>query len=480
MELTTQAMKRARLSRDPRFDGLFFIAVKTTGIYCRTICPAVAPKEDNVQYYSTAHHAALAGFRPCLRCRPDAAPGVAFKSSKTDVAERAKARLDAHYTTLTMAELATSLGYSTRFVSSAFNRKFGLSPKAYQLFLKCQFAKKLLQETSLTNHDVAAACGVGSARRLQGLLQSKLQLSPSEIRRKIKEESLPMLTCTLAYRPPYAKDALIAFLQKRLITGLEWQVKDGVGRTFSFNTSEGEVKGWYQVQFNPNKHCLDVAIHVTPISSLSEVLNKIRALFDLDAEPDVIDRHLERVKNESGLDVTWQTGLRVPGIMTEFEAMMRAILGQQVSVAAATKLVTQLVHELGEQVQNPDLPKEAKGAPLYYFPTPQQVSQSDLAFFKMPARRKAAILAVANWFYENQPPYDLDALLDIKGIGPWTVDYAKMRGQHHPDIYLGGDLGVQKALKNQVQPKKPLSQADLVKSASPFNSYLTFQLWQQL
>ncbi|MBH0077240.1 helix-turn-helix domain-containing protein [Pseudoalteromonas sp. SWYJ118] len=444
--------QKARQSRDPRFDGLFYVAVKSTGIYCRPICPAPTAHEKNVTYYQFAHNAAQAGFRPCIRCRPDSAPGSAAWQGTKTTALRAKQLIDQH-DEHDCEKLAARLGVSSRYLRQLFKQYFGVSITQYRLFNQCHFAKKLIQETHLPLTEIAFAAGFKSIRRFNDAFLQQLNIAPSKLRSGDKKPT-STLTLTLPFRPPYNWPALQGFLQRRLIKPMEWITQTSYGRTFA---SE-EYKGSFTAEFIASKNHFSVSINIDNTVYLQPVINNIRRVLDLDADINLIETHLSANINNA---FTVCEGLRLPGIWSSFEAGIRAVLGQQVSVTAAHNLVTKLVDELGE-----------KEGGVIYFPTAKIVANSDFAFFKMPQARKNALHNLAQFCALNPENDDLDEWLNLKGIGPWTVNYAKLRGQSQPDILLDGDLGVKKA-QAAANPFVPANSA-------PFRSYLTFQLWQQL
>ncbi len=452
--MDTSHWQRARQSRDHRFDGLFFIAVKSTGIYCRPICPAPTAKEHNVEYFQYAHSAALAGFRPCIRCRPDSAPGSSAWQGTQTTALRAKALIDSNFSQPQSCEqLAERLGISSRYLRRLFHQHFGISVTQYRLFNQCHFAKTLLQETSLPVSEIAFAAGFNSIRRFNDAFLQQLHICPSKMRTKSKPNT-SKITLKLPFRPPYNWLALQQFLAKRLITPIEWLSDISYGRSFKTEQYHGQ----FTATFVKDKHYFSVEIDISDPRFLHPILTNIRRVLDLDADTALIEQHLN-THIHGAFKLT--EGLRLPGIWSAFEAGMRAVLGQQVSVSAAHNLVTQLVSELGEKDQA-----------RVYFPTPSSVATSELNFFKMPQARKNALINLANFCQQHPNCTDLDQWLALKGIGPWTVNYAKLRGQSQPDILLDGDLGVKKAQAN--------TSAFDSGSCSPFRSYLTFQLWQQL
>jgi AraC family transcriptional regulator of adaptative response / DNA-3-methyladenine glycosylase II len=450
--MACEQWRKARQSRDPRFDGLFFVAVKSTGIYCRPICPAPTALEKNVDYYQFAHTAAQQGFRPCIRCRPDSAPGSAAWLGTKTTALRAKQLIDQEHE-YDCEKLATRLGVSSRYLRRLFSQYFGVSVTQYRLFNQCHFAKKLIQETQLPLSGIAFAAGFNSIRRFNDAFLQQLHIAPSKLRAHTKPPS-SILTLTLGFRPPYNWAALHAFLSKRLIKPMEWLGDNNYGRTFTYGT----CKGLFNAQYHEKKHHFKVNVEIDDTRYLQQVIAIIRRVLDLDADIAQIEQHLECHIHGA---FTLCEGLRIPGIWSSFEAGMRAVLGQQVSVTAAHNLVTRLVDELG-----------VKHNEQVYFPSAEAVAESDFSFFKMPQARKNALHNLAVYCAKNPQCNDLDNWLALKGIGPWTINYAKLRGQSLPDILLDGDLGVKKA-----QAAVPTFNAE---KCAPFRSYLTFQLWQQL
>ena len=454
-KLDTGICQKARLARDPRFDGQFFIAVTSTKIYCRPICPVAPPKEHNVRYYQTAVQAADAGFRPCLRCRPDSAPGSsAWRGVNTTLDRAIKLINQGALQQGSIPDLAARLGISDRYLRLLFEQHFGLSPKKYALYQQCLFAKQLLHQTQLSITDIALASGFNSIRRFNDCFVQELKLTPSQARMKPTSQQETMQLC-LSYRPPFNVDKMLRFYKARLIDGLEWANDHSYGRTFEWLSAKGQ----FTLTHMANKHQFSLSIEIDDLTYLSAVVDNIRRLFDLDADLVAIEADLAQALSGQLL---LETGIRLPGIWSMFEAGIRAILGQQISVNAAKNLVQQLVAQLGEPIGE-----------RYLFPTPESIANSDLAFLKIPGSRKQTLINLAQHYLVHPTPDNGEHWLALKGIGPWTTDYAKMRGLSDPDIFLGGDLGIKKALL-QADPVFTASQA------SPWQSYLTFQLWNQL
>lgn len=442
--------QQARLARDPRFDGTFFIAVKTTHIFCRPICPATAALEKNVEYFQLAQQAMLAGYRPCLRCRPDSAPhSYAWQGVNTTV-HRAM-RLLRQNRELNIQQIATKLGITARYFRQLFQQHLGLSPKQYQLFDKVLFAKQLLHESNLPIAHIAHATGFASARRLQHNFKKVTGFTPQQIKQS-KNKQGELISLRLAFRPPFNWEYMQSFFALRVIQGVENITENCYSRSFITGTD----KGWFSVSPVKNKHYLKVEISLPNIEKLTNVLTNIERIFDLNADTNTIQTQLLRCGVPKD---TMVTGLRIPGVWDKFEAGCRAILGQQISVKAAIRLLSQLTQELGATEGN-----------KVYFPTPEAIANSDLNFLKIPYSRKQTLRLLAHHNVHSSDSSELlvDDWLSIKGVGPWTIAYAKMRGQSSPDIWLNTDLIVKKQLA------KLTIDAEL---ARPWRSYLTLQLW---
>jgi len=473
--LDVQICQKARLSRDPRFDGKFFTAVKTTGIYCRTICPVYPPKEENVVYYASAVECANAGFRPCLRCRPDSAPNSpAWKGVNTTLDRAIRLIDEGGLQAGSLVKLAERLGISDRYLRQLFSKHLGMSPKAYALYQQCLFAKKLLHQTKLPITQVALASGFESVRRFNDCFKTQLKLTPSQMR-KSDDAQANSLSLKISYRPPFDWSYMQNILATRAVEGLEWFDNKSYGRTFNWQGCKGSFTATNDV----DKNVFDVEIAVDNVKQLKSIVNNIRRVLDVDVDMQAVEHDLQQCLTS---DFPLKSGIRIPGIWTMFEAGIRAILGQQISVVAARNLVEKLVANLGERVE------ENKNSPFnghYLFPTAKSIATSELEFLKIPGSRKQTLRNLAQHYIDHQNPNAPEHWLSLKGIGPWTVDYAQLRGLSAPDIFLGGDLGVKKALEKasgRDETSKLVGDAREFnpESASPWRSYLTFQLWSQL
>ena len=443
----SQQYQQARLSRDPRFDGAFFVAVKTTKIFCRPICPATLPLEKNVEYFVLAQQAMQQGYRPCLRCRPDSAPNSYAWQGVTTTVLRASQLLHANHS-LSISQIAEKLGIGERYFRYLFKSQLGISPKQFQLYDQILFAKRLLHQSNLSVEQVAQSSGFNSSRRLQQQMKKITGLSPTQIRAH-QHASPQDIQLTMAFRPPYNWPHLRDFLAMRAIAGIEHITHDSYGRSFVLDG----CRGGFTARFDQYNNQFKLTIRLDNIKYLAQVLRNIERILDVSADIEAI---------EQGLILSGITpeqivkGLRLPGIWEPFEAGCRAILGQQISVKAAISLVSQLVRELGEQSTD-----------RLYFPTPASVVDNPLTFLQIPASRRQTLRAFAQW-YQQHPQTSIEDWLNIKGIGPWTVAYAKLRGLSSPDVWLGSDLVIKNQLtKYKIDPEH----------ARPWRSYLTFQLW---
>ncbi|MBT0586280.1 AlkA N-terminal domain-containing protein [Alteromonas oceanisediminis] len=449
----TDTFRTARMTRDKRFDGLFFIAVKTTGIFCRPICPANLPNEENVEYFTHRQQAMQAGYRPCLRCRPDSAPGSpAWRGVDTTV-ERALTLLLA-YPDLSVENIANKLGITSRYLHKLTQQHVGMGPKHYRQYSQVLLAKQLLHQTRLSVEHIAHSVGFSSSRRLQAQMKSVTQLTPTQIRRNHEENRSDAIELMLHYRAPYDWPALRDFMALRAIKPIEEVTDNSYARYFQLDYDPAK-NGFFRATHLPEKQAFRVEIQVAHMPMLLPVIQHVRRILDLDADPMAIMSKL----SASGVPSNLLTqGLRLPGVWSPFEAGCRAILGQQVSVTSAINQLQRICLYYND----------SRDGTACAFPTPTQIASISDDLLKMPLARKRALRAFAECF-TNDPHPSPESLLAIKGIGPWTVNYLRMRGLSQPDMFLGTDLVV-----SRIQQKLTLNPT----KASPWGSYLTFQLWQ--
>jgi AraC family transcriptional regulator, regulatory protein of adaptative response / DNA-3-methyladenine glycosylase II len=485
LPLSDEACYAAMQSRDVRFDGRFFCGVSSTGIYCRPICRVRVPKKENCTFFVSAPAAEAAGYRPCLRCRPELAPGLAPIDLASRLARSAALLMEEDDMTVRkIPEIAYKLGISDRHLRRVFLAEYGVPPVQYIQTRKLLLAKSLLWDTSLTVTDVAMAAGFGSLRRFNGLFKTHYRLTPRNLRRKEQRRDGidRSITLSLGYRPPYAWDHLISFLAARSIPGVE-SVSDGTyRRTVTVQKEATVYSGWISVSNEASKNLLAVTVASTLLSVLSHVLVRTRLLFDLDCSPERVHEKLA-VLNRVTPDLC-VNGIRVPGCFDPFELSVRTILGQQVSVSAARTLAARLVHAFGERIETPF--EELSST----FPSPERICsiaspiEDRLGPLGITGVRARSILALSRALVSNSITLSHGAdsmetmkkLIQLPGFGPWTVQYIAMRALGWPDAFPPADRGIEKALVH-------LSPGEIEAASrewSPWRSYATILLWHSL
>lgn len=432
-EMDIRAYQRARLARDPRFDGRFFIGVTSTGIYCRPICPAPSPKEQNVRYFLSAAGAAEAGFRPCLRCRPEASPGTpAWLGASASVSRALKLIGESALDDAGVDDLAARLGIGSRHLRRLFLRYLGATPVAVAQTRRVHFAKKLIDETSLPMTQVAMAAGFGSIRRFNATFQNLYGRAPRELRKTNTQNGHEpgVYTFRLGYRPPYDWDSLAAFLAARAIPGVETVTPEEYRRTIYIDGRPGAIA------VRPAaKNYLELRIHYSDPAPLFRIVERVRKIFDVGADPGEVASHLKRDPRLKPM-VRAYPGLRVPGCWDGFELAVRAILGQQVSVKGASTLAGRVAASFGSLVDGG-----------FLFPAPEILAEADLAPVGLTRQRAQSIRGLAAAVASGNIPFDGSlapedferTITQISGIGPWTAQYIAMR-LGEPDAFPGGDL----------------------------------------
>ncbi|CAK3061427.1 AraC family transcriptional regulator, regulatory protein of adaptative response / DNA-3-methyladenine glycosylase II [Vibrio crassostreae] len=447
--LTSEQCHLARYARDARFDGMFFTAVKTTGIFCRPICPASPPKEENVEYFSHQAQALKAGYRPCLRCRPDSAPfSPAWKGVETTFLRALQLIDNGALNTGSIVDLATRLGISDRYLRTLFDNYIGVSPKQYSLYSQLMFAKQLLHTSSMSITDVGFASGFNSTRRFNDAFLKELKLSPSQIRRSKPNNNLSN-HIQLGFHGPLDWRHLLSFYRRRMIEGIEEVGEDYYQRTVNVNGS----KGWFKATLVKDNR-LDIEFELDDINQLRSLIANIRRMFDLDVDIAKVEAFFETIDP----NLVAKSGIRIPGVWNPWEAGVRAILGQQVSVTAAIGQLNLLVKELSDASEKA------------YFPTPKQIAEADVSFLRMPGSRKETLKRFAEYMVDNETEHP-SKWIELKGIGPWTIQYALLRGLSEPNHLLVGDLVVKKFIEY-----RPAIDTE---SVSPWGSYATFHCWNQ-
>ena len=435
MELTRTVCDRARLARDARFDGRFFIAVTSTKIYCRPVCPAPSPKPSNIIYFPSAAAAAEAGFRPCLRCRPETSPGTpAWLGTSTSVSRGLKLIAEGALDDHSVDDLAERLGLGSRHLRRMFLQHLGATPVAVAQTRRVHFAKKLIDETELPMTQVAMASGFGSIRRFNATFQKLYGRTPGDLRRSTARErngnEAGVYTFRLGYRPPYNWTAIISFLGQRAIPGVETITPDEYRRSISLDGKAGFIS----VRPVFAKNYMELRIEFPEPEALFRIVEKVRNIFDLRADPTDVDEHLRKDSRFKSI-VQAHAGIRVPGCWDGFEIGVRAILGQQVSVKGATTMAGRLVAAFGKE----------------NFPTAEALADADLTSIGLTKARAKSIRELASAVARGEVSFDASLGLDafeeamkkVPGIGPWTAQYIAMRiGE--PDAFPSGDLYLKK------------------------------------
>ncbi|ABR90047.1 methylated-DNA-[protein]-cysteine S-methyltransferase [Janthinobacterium sp. Marseille] len=486
-QLVPASCYRALAAKDARFDGVFFVGVKTTGIYCRPVCSVKTPRESSCTYFSTAAAAEAAGFRPCLRCRPELAPYALQQNLAYAVWQRIAAGALNDGDT---ERLSAEVGLSSRQLRRVLLEHFGVTPVELAQTQRLLFAKKLLQETHLPMSDVAYAAGFGSIRRFNALFLARYGMAPTSIRRaagvpsKLGEDAI---TLRLAYRPPYAWEPMLAYLAGRAIPGVEGVVEDAPG-TLSYVRSVmlNNTAGWLRVTHLPARRQLELSLPATLAPVLMPLLARVRKQFDLDANPEIIAAHLS-ADALLAQQIRLTPGLRVPGTFDTFELAIRAVLGQQVSVAGATTVSGRLVKAFGEPADTPFIGINR------HFPTAERLAAADIgeiAALGMPGSRAQTIQNVARFAVQGglqmKPGASLDecvsSLKTVRGIGEWTAQYVAMRALRFPDAFPTGDLGLQKAAVEVAGGTRLTEKQLLLRAAgwSPWRAYTALLLWHSL
>lgn len=470
--------EQARLSRDARFDGLFFTAVTSTRIYCRPVCPAPLSKPANVRYYPSAAAAEADGFRPCLRCRPELAPGNAVWHRGEHVVARALKLIDAgELAEQSLEELAARVGVGARQLRRLFVAHLGAPPIDVYTTRRLLFAKQLLTETALPVTEVALAAGFSSLRRFNAAFAKANRMPPRELRRQPRAALGAGLMLRLGYRPPYDFEAMLAFLRTRALPGVEQVAEHSYMRAFG----QAAAAGWLRLGMWPgDKHALKLELHGAQPAQLLPLVTRLRRMFDLDADPRVIAAALGASKLLKPL-LRKRPGLRLPGGWDGFEIAVRAVLGQQVSVAAARTLATRIVQRHGEAVSTP-MPAGLERL----FPTPAQLADADLRTFGVTTARVATIRGIAQAlldgrvdFHPEQPLQDFIARwVALPGIGEWTAHYIAMRALSHPDAFPAADLVLRRSAGGDSAALSTKELAALAEAWRPWRAYAVMHLWR--
>ncbi len=482
-EQRRRMLHRALAARDVRFDGVFFVGITTTGIYCRPICPAKTAKESHCRYFDTPQEAEQAGFRPCLRCRPELAPGNAPVDDAQRIAHLIVQRLEeGNFDEKSGLEaIADQFELSSRQIRRIVQKELGVPPIQLLLTRRLLLAKQLLTETRLPITEIAFASGFSSLRRFNDAFSTSYRMPPTRFRKKATDGAgaIPdtgTSTLQLSYRPPYDWKGVLSFLEGRALKGIEHVTETWYARTVRL----GDAQGWIRITQSRKKHALmlEFTHSLTPV--LPALLGRLRALFDLNARPDLIAKHLRRDARLEAA-VRANPGLRVPGAFDGFEMGVRAILGQQVTVKAATTIACRFVEAFGTPIVTPfaELTRLT--------PTPARVaaaSVDDIARHGIIAARAKSIIALATAHVggglcldgglHRSPDDSIRRLAELPGIGQWTAHYIAMRALRWPDAFPKEDIAVRNNLGG-VSAK----QAEVLSQPwRPWRSYAVMHVWR--
>ena len=487
MELDPRRCYSALKARDARFDGRFFVAVSTTGIYCRPVCTARIPQRERCSFFANAASAERAGYRPCLRCRPELAPGHAPTDAVRTAARWAVARIEAGALNEgDLERLAAEYGISSRQLRRVVETEFGVTPVELAQTRRLLLAKQLLTDSALGMTEVAYASGFSSVRRFNHLFRTRYGLNPTALRRQGKPVAhADVITLKVAYRPPLDWPRLVAFLVSRGAAGVEIAQGQRYLRTARLDAGGTTHRGWFAAQPLPQQSALRLEISCSLMPVLAPLLARVRQLFDLDANPRIIEEHLSRDARLTSV-VRRQAGLRVPGAFDGFELALRAVLGQQVSVKGATTLFGRCAAAFGEPaILEPGATpcEELK----YFAPTAERVAAAnprELVALGLTKKRAETIhglaRAVADGELELEPGVDIESTMQglqaLPGIGEWTAHYIAMRALGYPDAFPHADLGLMKALGL----RKAAEMLAAAEPWRPWRAYAAHHLWASL
>lgn len=467
-------------AKDARFDGVFYTAVKTTGIYCRPICKVLPPRKENCTFYASPYLAEQAGYRPCLRCRPELAPRYSeFRQTDTLLSLILDYFDEENYTSGLIQRSALHFGITPRHIHRLFASELGVSPSEYIMTKRLLHAKRLLRDTNASIGHIAESVGFPSSARLTEAVKKHYGLVPTKLRQLNQKNNkhlsknnnlsdcINTVTTRLGYRPPYDWDMMLSFLKDRAIPGVEWVDEEGVyRRTLRICHLNRLHSGWIEIRQNPTDNYVELRISADLEPVLLKVITLVRQVFDLDAIPWAFPKDISN-------------DIRLPGCFDPFEMSVRAILGQQISVKAATTLTGRFVARMGTPIKTPwdQLHSLFPSADIDTIPLESPI-EDILGPLGIIRTRSRTILALAGLFQQGQllddAKSDIDSfihtLLQVKGIGPWTAHYITMRALSWPDIFLDTDLVIRKKLANYPNL--------IPENFSPWRSYLTLALWQ--
>lgn len=484
MDSNNHGLFTAFKTKDQRLDGRYFVGISSTGIYCRPICKAKQPKEINCTFFRSAAEAEQAGYRPCLMCRPELAPGNSLADANKQLSYRTAKFLEENCSQrLSMEEIATKLGYTDRHLRRVFKTEYNVSPIQYLQTCRLHLAKQLLTDTNLNVLTIAMTSGFGSLRQFNTTFKTQYKLTPSQLRKKRKPAFADdSITLSLSYHSPYRWKELLSFFKNRAITGIEQVNEHHYMRTIQLKNSQQEpFHGWIKVTQNNKKDALDLTISHSLLGVLPQVIAQVKKQFDLACDPETIYHSLNSMNKIIPDSCT--IGIRLPGCFDSFEMSVRAILGQLISVKAANTIAKRIVKAFGPKIQT-----EFSGL-THLFPTPETFLalkdiQESLGQLGVTATKSNSIYQLADYFvtgkikldYSVQPEVEMKELQMIKGIGSWTAQYIAMRTMGWTDAFLETDVGV----KNAVAPLSTKEFQKIAEQWHPWRSYVVLNLWNTL
>jgi AraC family transcriptional regulator of adaptative response / DNA-3-methyladenine glycosylase II len=470
-------------SHDPRFDGVFFVGVTSTGIYCRPICPAKTPKRENCRFFETREAAAKASFRPCLRCRPELAPGNAPVDSTKRIAYLIARQMEEKLISdgANLEDIAQQFAISSRQLRRIVQKEFGVSPIELIQTRRLLLAKQLLTETNLPIIKVAFASGFSSLRRFNDSFNLHYKMPPTRLRKEVAShkkdlDRLDAITLQLSYRLPFDWPSLLEFLSARMIKGVEQVIDESYLRTIRL----GKHRGWIKVMNAPQKNSLMVELSYSLTPVLPALLGRLRNMFDLNTRIDLIIAQLmkdERLKNS----LSKNPGLRVPGAFDGFEMAIRAILGQQITVKAATTIACRFAAAFGEEFTTP-FPELR-----LLSPQPERIARAtvdEIAGLGIVSARAKSIIALAQAFVAEtirldvgmSPEIAIKKLTELPGIGQWTAHYIAMRALNWPDAFPKEDI----AIRNNLGGVSTKQAEEMSQLWRPWRSYAVLHIWKNL
>lgn len=480
MNQKNDSLYAALLARDARFDGIFYVGVTSTGIYCRPVCPVKPPQKKNCRFFDSRELAEDAGFRPCLRCRPELAPGYAPVDDSQRIAQMIARRLEEGLIdgTARIEDIAAQFELSARQIQRIVQKELGVSPIALLQTRRLLLAKQLLSETALPVTDIAFASGFSSLRRFNDAFLKRYGMAPSRLRKQNAQQKViadhASSRVMLGYRPPYDWQGMLDFLRGRMLAGAEQVIDDTYWRTVRIGTHQG----WIAVTHAPDKNALSIEFSHSLAPALPALLNRLRDMFDLGARPDIINAHLAKDKRLRPM-IKRNPGLRVPGCFESFELGVRAILGQQVTVKAATTLGGRLTQKFGQPISTPVAELNRLTPQIDDLAT---AARDDIASLGIVGARAQSIIALAKACLDGSVKLDRSLLVDtvvaqltaLPGIGPWTAQYIAMRALRWPDAFPKEDIAARKSLGGL-----SAVQAEAASQPwRPWRSYALLHIWR--